>query len=239
MNIGILGCDDVPERYRDIAGGYLEMFSGLLRPAMPDASFRWYGVCEGELPPSPGACDGWLCTGSRFSVYDDHEWIDALKGFVSDVHESGRPFVGICFGHQVLAEALGGKVERAHQGWGLGVLEMTIENPEPWMRPLQDHCKLQYMHGDQVQKLPHGSVVLAQARHCPIAMFRVGNMLGIEGHPEFSAAYARALLSARRERIGIETVDAALASLSQRTDHAVVAEWVRNFFAAAGAPVAR
>lgn len=239
MNIGILGCDDVAEPYRGIAGGYREMFEALLKPRMPDASFRWYGVCEGDLPASPDACDGWLCSGSRFSVYDAHDWIGRLKRFVRDVHEARMPFAGICFGHQVLAQALGGKVERAPQGWGIGVLEMTIGKPEPWMQPPLDRCKLQYMHGDQVRELPPGGVVLAQAPHCPVAMFRVDRMLGIEGHPEFPAAYAQALLRARRERIGPEAVDAALASLAQPTDHGVVAAWIGAFLGASRVPAAR
>jgi GMP synthase-like glutamine amidotransferase len=230
VNIGLLACDDVPERLRHIAGGYQDMFDALLRPHVPDLTLTRFEACKGEMPATPAACDAWLCTGSRFSVYDELEWIGALKSFVKDVHGAGKPFVGICFGHQVLAEALGGSVQKAEQGWGIGVLDMQIVQPEPWMQPLREHCKLQYMHGDQVQRLPADSTLLAAAPHCPVAMFRVGEtMLGIEGHPEFPAAYEEALLRARRERIGASHVDAALATLAMATDHDVAGRWIANF----------
>ena len=230
MNIALLACDDVSSRFRHIAGGYQDMFDALLRPHMPDLTFTRYDVRAGEIPPTPHAHDVYLCTGSRHSVYDRLDWIDALKALVRGVRDSGRTFVGICFGHQVLAEALGGHVTKADQGWGIGVLDMNIVKPEPWMQPRQDHCRLQYMHGDQVQRMPPDSTLLAVAPHCEVAMFRVGEtMLGIEGHPEFPAAYERALLESRRERIGPEPVDAALATLDTPTDHHVAGRWIANF----------
>jgi GMP synthase-like glutamine amidotransferase len=239
MNIGLLACDDVPQRMRHIAGGYQDMFDALLRPHIPDLQFTRFDASRGQVPPSAAVCDVYLCTGSRFSVYDQHDWIQALKVFVKDVHDAGKTFVGICFGHQLLAEALGGEVTKADQGWGIGVIDMQIVKPEPWMRPRQEHCKLQYMHGDQVQLLPPGSTLLAAAPHCPVAMFKVGEkMLGIEGHPEFPAAYQEALLRARRDLIGAERVDAALATLEMETDQAVAGQWITNFIeqAARGKP---
>jgi GMP synthase-like glutamine amidotransferase len=230
VEIGLLGCDDVASRLRNIAGGYRDMFHALLAPVLPDAAFRWFDVHAGELPASAIDCDAWLCTGSRYSVYEQRDWIEALKRFVREVHEARKPFVGICFGHQMLAQALGGSVTRAPQGWGIGVHEMTIERRESWMEPARTRCRLQYMHADQVQALPPGSVVLGRSEHCDIGMFRVGEtMLGIEGHPEFPAAYERALLLHRRERIGEALVDEALATVDDPTDEDVVARWIANF----------
>jgi GMP synthase-like glutamine amidotransferase len=238
MNIGLLLCDDVSSPLRPIAGGYQEMFEALLRPHLPALEFTRYEVREGEVPASTDAHDVYLCTGSRHSVYDRLDWIEALKAFVRDVHDSGKAFVGICFGHQVLAEALGGRVGKAEQGWGIGVLEMSIVQPEPWMDPPQPSCRLQYMHGDQVQRLPPGGTLLAVAAHCPVAMFTVREtMLGIEGHPEFPAEYERALLESRRDRIGAAPVDAALASLSTPTDHALAGRWIARFIEQAKASI--
>lgn len=241
MNIGLLACDDVPQRMRHIAGGYQDMFDALLRPHVPDLAFTRFDSCKGALPGSPDECDAYLCTGSRFSVYDELDWIGALKSFVKNVHDAGKPYVGICFGHQMLAQALGGHVAKAEQGWGIGVLDMDIVQPESWMQPPLGRCKLQYMHGDQVQRLPERSTVLAAAAHCPVAMFRVGEtMLGIEGHPEFPAAYQEALLRARRDVIGAEHVDRALATLEIRTDQIVAGKWIANFIESAsgrGTPV--
>jgi GMP synthase-like glutamine amidotransferase len=230
MNIGILGCDDVPERFKHIAGGYRNMFEALLAPHIPDLTLTWFETCKGEVPASPDTCDAYICTGSRYSVYDNFEWIETLKRFVQDLHAARTPFVGVCFGHQVLAQALGGEVSKSDFGWGIGVHEMHILQPEPWMQPEQKDFKLQYMHADQVQRMPEGSALLASAAHCPVAMFRVGEtMLGIEGHPEFPAAYEEALLLARRERIGAERVDTALKSLDTPTDEKIAGRWIANF----------
>jgi GMP synthase-like glutamine amidotransferase len=232
MHIALLGCDDVPERFRHIAGGYRDMFEALLRPAVPDLELEWFDVVQGELPASADTCDAYVCTGSRYSVYEDREWIAKLKDYVRRLHDARKPFVGVCFGHQMLAEALGGEVKPAEQGWGVGVHAMRITQQEPWMQPQRTDCRLQYMHADQVQSLPPESVVLAAARHCPVAMFRVGeHMLGIEGHPEFPAPYVEALVQSRRERIGEERSQAAIASLREETDHPVVARWISNFLA--------
>ena len=233
MNIGILGCDDVPERLRHLGGTYREMFQALLEPHLPGARFTWFDAVQGELPASPDACDAYLCTGSRYSAYEERGWIVALKEYVRQLHEARKPFIGVCFGHQILAEALGGSVEAAQQGWGVGIHEMRVSGSERWMEPKQEDCKLQYMHADQVQRLPPDSVVLATAPHCPVAMFRVGEtMLGIEGHPEFPAAYVEALVQARRERIGAARAQAALDSLEKPVDDNAVARWIANFIKA-------
>ena len=233
MKIGLLGCDDVPERLRHIAGGYRDMFEKLLAPAIPDLELTWFDARTGDLPPDSDRCDAYVCTGSRYSVYEDRDWILKLKAFVRGLHEARKPFVGICFGHQMLAEALGGEVKPSPQGWGVGILDMHITHSEPWMQPARSECKLEYMHADQVERLPPESVVLATAPHCPVAMFRVGDtMLGIEGHPEFPAPYVEALVLSRKDRIGEARANAALASLGQKTDDRIVASWIAQFLEA-------
>lgn len=233
MNIGLLECDHVLDQYRHLAGDYREMFATLFAAYAPRLTLRPFDVCNGELPDSPDECDGWLCTGSRFSVYDDADWIHELKGFVRQIDAARRPFVGICFGHQLLAEALGGKVARAAQGWGVGTGEIEIIRPEAWMQPPQNVCRLQYMHQDQVQQLPEGAVVLGRSAHCPVAMFRMGDsLLGIQAHPEFTAAYQAALLRDRVARIGAECVQAGLDSLHLPTDESVVTRWMIAFLQA-------
>jgi GMP synthase-like glutamine amidotransferase len=230
MHIGLLECDHVEGRFPQIAGGYREMFAALLTPHLPALRFSYYDACHGALPAAPDACDAYLCSGSQYSVYDPLEWIAPLGNFLRKVHAARTPYVGICFGHQMLAQALGGQVARAAQGWGVGVHEMTIVRQEPWMRPEQTACRLQYMHADQVQRLPAGAVLLARSGHCEIAMFRVGpSMLGIEGHPEFTAAYNEALIRARSDRIGAERAEQALAKVCRPTDGALVGRWIADF----------
>lgn len=233
MHVGLLECDEVTGRFAPVSGGYREMFAALL----PEARFTYYRAHEGRLPRAPGDCDAWLCTGSRYSAYDPMPWVGALAQFIRDVHESKKPFVGICFGHQMLAQALGGEVAKAEQGWGVGVLPVEIRAHESWMQPARPEIRIQHMHQDQVQRLPPGSVVLGRSAHCEVGLFRVGEtMLGIEGHPEFTAEFAEALIRARRERIGAERSEAALRTIRQPNDGVLLGRWISRFLQATKAP---
>jgi GMP synthase-like glutamine amidotransferase len=226
MRIGLLECDHVAEKFRPIAGDYREMFAAWL----PQFTLQSFDVRHGEFPASANACDAFLATGSRFSAYDDEAWIHTLKDFIRRLRDVETPFAGICFGHQMLAEALGGRVEKAASGWGVGVHRVQVVQPESWMIPPQAALALHFMHQDQVMRLPENSVVLGASAHCPVAMFRVGRtMLGLQPHPEFPAAYSEALIRDRVERIGEATAHAALDSLGHPTDAAVVARWVAAF----------
>jgi GMP synthase-like glutamine amidotransferase len=230
MKIGLLECDHVLEKFRPIAGDYRDMFTTLFDYHAPRISLRPFDVCNGEFPSSLDDCDGYVTTGSRFSAYDDVDWIHALKDFTRKIHEIKMPFVGVCFGHQLIAEALGGKVARANVGWGVGVRDVEIIGSELWMKPEQSRCGLQYMHQDQVARMPEGGVALGRSEHCPVAMLRVGDsMLGIQAHPEFPKAYSEALLLDRIERIGRERVKTALGSLERSTDESVVTKWIAEF----------
>lgn len=230
MNIGLLQCDHVTERFQHIAGDYPAMFGALFQCYAPAITLTPYAVCDDEWPEASDDCDAYITTGSRSSVYDDVPWIHRLKAFVRQLDDAGKPYVGICFGHQMLAEALGGRVTKAPTGWGVGVHAGEIRQTEAWMQPPQSQFQLQYMHQDQVLELPANAVLLGSSAHCPVAMFRLGqHMLGIQAHPEFTADYSRALLHDRRARIGDERTQQALDSLNQPTDEAAVAQWIAAF----------
>ncbi len=227
MRIGLLECDHVSDRFRNLSGDYFDMFSSLLTRAEPDLDLVRFDVCDGVLPDTAEDCDAYLCTGSRRSVYDPDDWIGALASFVGTLHDRQVPYVGVCFGHQMLAFALGGKVERAATGWGVGVHTVEIEEPRAWMSPSARRCQLQFMHQDQVVGLPPGARVLASADHCPVAMLGAGTtMLGIQAHPEFTVPYADALLAERAELIGVQRAQAARRSLAGATDEDLIARWV-------------
>ncbi|HUS61730.1 MAG TPA: hypothetical protein VMY34_06005 [Acidimicrobiales bacterium] len=224
--VGVLECDHVRPDLLSIAGDYVDMFRALL----PSCDIVGYDVRAGALPAAPDECDGWICTGSQRSVYDSDGWIDAMSGFVRDVRDRRVPFVGICFGHQLIAHALGGRVERAESGWGVGTLQASVTRSAAWMVPGQDSYALLYSHQDQVVAMPMGGRVLASADHAPVAMLVVGDtMLGIQGHPEFGAPYLEALLADRIDRIGAERLNEALESLAESRDDALVARWIANF----------
>ena len=230
MKIGLLLCDHVAVRFQHIAGDYPEMFSAWLGRCAPQLHLEFFDVCSGEFPASLDACEAYMTTGSKHSVYEDVAWIHALKNFVRQLHKAKKPFIGICFGHQMLAEALGGKVAKSAQGWGVGVHRTEIVQPELWLQPQPSGCHLHYMHQDQVQRLPDNAVIIGRSKHCPIAMLRVDkSMLGIQAHPEFTNAYSEALLLDRMERIGAERVAAARKSLTQKTDEDLITKWITEF----------
>lgn len=228
MKIGLLECDHVAEPLRHIAGDYRQMFDDLFHCHAPQLELVSFDVRNGEFPASVDACEAFVCTGSRFSAYDQDDWIQELKGFLRQLRSADKPFVGICFGHQMLAQALGGEVKKASQGWGIGVHSLNVVKAESWMQPEQSSCGIQYSHRDQVVRLPENSVVLGESDHCPVAMFRVGKtMLGIQGHPEFPAAYVEALVRGRTELIGADKVNAA--KFNAPTDEAIITNWLAKF----------
>ena len=225
--VGLLECGHVADRFRAVDGDYADMFGALFAAHVPEVALRPYDVEAGELPSGPDACDAWLCSGSRHSVYDDLDWIAPLSGFVRSVADAEVPFVGICFGHQLVAHALGGRVAKADTGWGAGVHQVEVDRVAPWMVPPAATVALQFMHQDQVEQLPAGGVCLGRAEHCPVALLQVGPaMVGIQAHPEFSSAYVDALLADRVELIGAARTAAARAALARPTDEATVARWI-------------
>lgn len=121
MKIGIIECGPVPEALRGRHVSYPAMFEAQLGALLPAASFETISVVHGEALPAVGAQDAWLLTGSRHGVYDDLPWIATLKDFIREAAIVKRPMVGVCFRHQIIAEALGGKVEKASQGWRIGM----------------------------------------------------------------------------------------------------------------------
>ncbi|MGH9802682.1 MAG: glutamine amidotransferase-related protein, partial [Blastocatellia bacterium] len=160
MKIGLLECDHVRAELNHIAGDYRDMFPALFNPHVPDIEFENFDVCNGKFPATVDDCDAYLATGSQSSAYDPDDWIQSLMGFVRQLSDANKRYVGICFGHQILAQALGGEVTPAPQGWGAGVHQLKVVNTESWMLPPQTTCNIQYTHGDQVRRLPEQSVVL-------------------------------------------------------------------------------
>ena len=226
MKAGLLLCDHIPPIHQHIANNYVEMFAA----TYPNFDFEVFAVCDGIFPKSINTCDIYVCTGSRFSVYDKIDWVVQLKDFVKEIHAHQKKYIGHCFGHQMLAEALGGKVQKAAIGWCVGVHSFEVKKRESWMTPFQKSFNVLMLCQDQVQELPPNSTVLASGIDAPIGMFRVGmNMLGIQGHPEFTKEYDQALTEARTEKIGALKVKKAIESLSLQLDRALLVEWIEGF----------
>jgi len=231
LKIGLLKCDTVKRELIHISGDCSDFFVDLFARHAPDISLKIYDVKKQQYPASLDECDGYITTGSASSVYDDEAWIHRLREFVKELYDDDKKFVGICFGHQMIAEALSGKCLESEQGWGVGVKQVKIISRKAWMDPPLDEYRLIVSHLDQVCRLPEGSEVLGTNEYCPNAMFMVGeHFLGIQGHPEFTAPYADALILSRIEKIGRSTVDEARESLKEETQHEIITHWIENFF---------
>lgn len=210
------------------------MLQRLLLSADPNLEFRTYPVLFGELPGTLDECDAYVISGSRFSVFDGEAWIEQAHDFIRRLHQHKKKSVGICFGHQLIASALGGRVERAlDRGWGVGVHNWKIHDQPEWMRPPLSELSLLAIHQDQVYDLPAGGRLLASSDFCPIAVFQVDDhFLAIQGHPEFSPEFADALFDLRQDLVGSERADAARRSVGEPIHDAAVAAWIMNFLAA-------
>jgi GMP synthase (glutamine-hydrolysing) len=198
------------------------MFGAMLAPH--GITLEAIDAQAGELPDDPAAFDAYVLTGSASSVYDDEPWIAPAEDLLRRIVAAGIPVAGICFGHQLLAQALGGKVEKAASGWGMGVhaYDLDLDDVDA---PLS--MRLQAMHQDQVVALPDGARVWARSEHCPIAGFTVGDRVWtVQAHPEFDLTFSQALIERRRAIVGDELADAAVGTVADATDHELVAGWI-------------
>lgn len=229
MHLGILQSDSVRPELRNTFGDYPDMFERRFRALAPDLTFSKWNLPAGELPESVDAADAWLITGSKWSVYDDDEWIARAHEFVRELDAARRPILGICFGHQLVARALGGEVQPAG-AWGVGVHTARIHEQPAWMQPARPTLSLLVSHQDQVTRPPESARVLAGHAFCPNDMMQVGDhILTFQGHPEFEPGYSRALMELRREQIGESTYHEGMASLHSTIEGDVAIGWMLHF----------
>jgi GMP synthase-like glutamine amidotransferase len=233
LRIGLLMVGHVDPKSEHVAGDYPELFASLL--AGHDLELVRYDVDRGRFPDSPAECDGWLCGPSRSSAYDPLPWRADAEAFLRELVACGSPYVGICFGHQLLAQACGGRVERAPDGWQVGFHRYDlVDHPEWWEG--EPRAALIASHEDQVVELPPGAALLAReaAGGCPIAGFTLGDRAwALQPHPEFPSPLADHLLAGRVELVGAQRVAAARATLGGDGDRFRVARGIARFFATA------
>ena len=230
MRIGILQCDSTNENFRDEYGDYPWMFISLFQSIDPELQFTVFDVRLEQYPQTTQECDAYLITGSRFGVYEDEVWIRKLEKFVVELHWKKHPLLGICFGHQIVARALGGKAEKALQGWGAGVQSFRKTVTKPWLYPVLENFSLLVFYQDQVTQLPEGAELIAENEFCPIAAFQIeDHILTFQGHPELEKAYTEALMKLREQILGPVIFEAGLKSLKQSIQPQVITQWMINF----------
>lgn len=231
MRIGILKVDSVHEELSAEHNDYDQMFAALFGEVRPTWSMRVYDVLKLELPQELEECDGFLITGSQYSTYEDLPWIPTLEKFIQRCHGAQKKLLGICFGHQIIAQALGGESSFSDRGWGVGVIAHNIDEPLFFLGHKPDDFRIIYSHQDQVKKLPEGAKRLGGNDHCPIGMYQIGRHIWCcQGHPEFYEAYVEALFLRREEKLGREKMREAIASLKNGTNRFEVGEWMARFF---------
>ena len=230
MKIGILEADRLSEALRKQYGSYGDMVENLLQPVDEKLSFSRYQVTESHYPENIDDCDAYLITGSKSSIYDDKPWIKQLHDYVITLAGRQKKLVGICFGHQLIAQALGGRAQKSEKGWGIGLATSTVYVSKPWMDQAKETFALIVSHKDQVTALPPHAELIAGDDFCAYASYQIGDhILAFQGHPEFTPEYARQSMHGRREMIGEQRYQQGVASLSQDADHLLIAKWIVNF----------
>ncbi|WP_068875037.1 MULTISPECIES: type 1 glutamine amidotransferase [unclassified Phenylobacterium] len=228
MKVGILKTGRPPKPAIPQFGTYPDMFMRLLGPDAYD--WRVYAADEGELPSAPQDCAAYIVTGSAAGVYESDPWIGELLDWLRAA--KGRTkLVGICFGHQAMAQAFGGQVIKSPKGWAIGQQDYHVLRAEPWMDG-PPAIRLPGSHQDQVVELPPNAEVIAASAFTPLGAlaWRDQPAISMQLHPEFEPAYARALIEARRGKVyGDEEADRAVASYDGSDDRARVGAWINRF----------
>jgi len=231
LKVGILQADAVLPQFQAQFGNYPDMFQTLLSGAATGPiEFAVYDVEHLQYPKTLDECDGYVITGSKKSVYDDEPWIHRLRQFVLDLHQAKIRLVGICFGHQIVATALGGDTQPAAVGWGVGIHRSELVASKEFMQPPLDSIAAIVSHKDQVTRLPEGAELLAGSEFCPNAMYQVqDHILTFQGHPEFCKSYSKALMDMRQDILGSEKYQAGVSSLTQPMHAETLAQWIVRF----------
>ena len=227
MKLAILETGRPPGDLTERFGDYPAMFAEMLGP---DFEVGTFDVADGELPALADH-DACLITGSPAGVYEELPWIPVLFDFIRSAGD--RKMVGICFGHQAMAEALGGKVEKSDKGWGAGLHRYRVDHAETWMDSRVE-IAAPASHQDQVVIQPPHTDVTVASDFTPYAGLAWTDRpaISFQFHPEFEPAFAKALIAERYDRV--PNPDAAIASLDQPNDNRRVADWIRRFLTSNG-----
>ncbi|CAE6893697.1 glutamine amidotransferase-related protein [Vibrio sp. B1FLJ16] len=230
MKIGIITCGYVDPPLSDNHGQYADMIETAFASVNEAMVFQNYDAIKGELP-GLDECHGFILTGSVHNAYDDLPWILALVDWIRSCEARKKPLVGICFGHQIIARALGGVVEKSHKGWGLGSYEVKIVALKKWMNLAIDNARMLVSHQDQVVVVPSEMSVIAGNDFCPNFMLVKDNhILTVQGHPEFSSEFTEKLVKKRQHLLSEHQYEDAFIQLQKPNDSVLFLHWMDAFF---------
>ena len=233
MRLTIIETGQVPALIRDRFPDYPEMFRQMLDRVGAGIDCDTVSVVRGEALPDPANLDAVLYTGSPAGVYDPEPWIAPLSDFIRAAAAAKTQQVGICFGHQIMGEALGGKTTKSDKGWGVGQHTYDVIQCPDWSgSPCPPTLSVAVSHQDQVVLCPPSASVIARSDFTPLAAldYRDFPAISFQCHPEFEPDYSAALYTARRgSSLGEAMADAAIASLSGASDRRLLASWIASF----------
>lgn len=234
LKICILEADDLHPAMQDTFIGFGQMFKQLFAAQDSSVECHVFNVVRGEYPSQQQAFDAYLVTGSKADSFASDPWIVQLRDYLRQRYALGDVLLGICFGHQILALALGGDTQRSDKGWGIGVHRYRFEHKPDWLPAQDDEFQLLISHQDQVTALPQGAKRLAGSEFCENAAFVLGQqVLCFQGHPEFTHEFSRGLLQLRESIYCPLEYRKACESLAHPHDGAAVAQWMLCFVQAA------
>ncbi|WP_170426475.1 type 1 glutamine amidotransferase [Ruegeria arenilitoris] len=220
MKIGILLTGHPPDELQGQFSEYDAMFAALLDGN--GFTYETFAVVDGEFPQDADQADGWIITGSRHGAYEDHPWIPPLEDLIRAIHGSGTPLIGVCFGHQIIAQALGGKVEKFTGGWSVGRTDYDFGGQT---------VTLNAWHQDQVVALPEGAKVTGTNAFCRNAMVSYGDTIWtVQAHPEYGDAFIQGLMETRGKGVVPDDLMTAAANrLPSADDNAKIGQFMADF----------
>ena len=203
----------------------------LLQTLRPEWQLTVVPVMEGIFPSGVKDFDAYIITGSPASVNDESlPWVGQLLTFIRAVDAARQPLIGLCFGHQAVARALGGQVARHAAGWGLGTAATNWQSICPWMQPAQSTTTLMAAHNEQVTRMPDGAECLGGSDLCPIGSMQIGQHIWTtQYHPEMPLVFMLALLGYLADKLDTHTMARAHASLQQAADVPLFGQWMAQF----------
>nr|GLL28607.1 gamma-glutamyl peptidase 5-like [Ipomoea trifida] len=184
----VLLCADDSEYVKKMYGGYFGVFLRML--AEEGETWAVFRVARGEFPEDDeiGEFDGFVITGSCNDAHGNDAWICKLLNLLNKLNSMKKKVLGICFGHQILGRAIGGKTGRATGGWDIGVTTVHLKKSKVFTSlKMPAFLNILEVHQDEIRELPPKAEILAWSIKTGIEMFRYGDhFMGIQGHPEYT-----------------------------------------------------
>ena len=231
FTIGLILCDQLRDQFSGDFPEYEAMFKSAFEGGKSKLTWETFDAVAGEFPTDLDLCDGYLISGSRSSVYEEKKWILSLEDFINKLNRKNKPTVGLCFGHQIMAKALGGTVICAPEGWGIGFARCSVDSGISRNQlALPEELTVGVCHRDQVVKLPAGATNIGSTPHCNNFLIEfTPKMVGFQGHPEFEPAYISALIEEAKNRLTPQEYSVALQSKKNAPDNQLIRKAITKF----------